>query len=132
VVGSFAGGYSGDRFGRYRMGVVVLLAVAALMVLFPYSTGLWALAAAYAVYRCLQAAFMPLMNSMIAAHSSPEHRSLSFSINFVAVNVFGAVVPTATSVLIERYYTTVIFPISIVALVPTMGLILLLGKMRKN
>jgi hypothetical protein len=28
--------------------------------------------------------------------------------------------------------TTVIFPISIVALVPTMGLILLLGKMRKS
>lgn len=76
--------------------------------------------------------FMPLMNSMIVAHSSPENRSLSFSINFVAVNVFGAVVPTATSVLIERYGTTVIFPISIVALVPTMGLILLLGKMRKN
>lgn len=99
MVGSFAGGYSGDRFGRYRMGVFVLLAVAALMALFPYSTGLWALAAAYPVYRCLQAAFMPLMNSMIAAHSCPEHRSLSFSINFVAVNVFGAVVPTATSVL---------------------------------
>lgn len=46
--------------------------------------------------------------------------------------MFGAVVPTATSFLIERYGTTVIFPISIVALIPTIGLILLLGKMRKS
>jgi MFS family permease len=43
-----------------------------------------------------------------------------------------ALILTASFVVIERYGTTVIFPISIVALVPTMGLILLLGKMRKS
>jgi dipeptide/tripeptide permease len=71
---------------------------------------------------------MPLMNSMIAFHSNPEHRSLSFSMNFVAVNIVGAIVPTATSLLIEAYGTSVIFPIAIAGVIPTIPLIVALSR----
>ena len=128
LVGSFAGGFAGDRFGRYGMGVVVMLLIGGLVVTFPSLTTLWALAAAYGLYRCLQAAFMPLLNSMIAADSEPRYRSLSFSINFVAVNLVAAVVPTATSVFIEGRGTRIIFPIALVIIVPTVALIAVLGR----
>ena len=128
LVGSFLGGLGGDKYGKYRMGVAMLLLMTVLYVAFPLSSGLWTLAILYALYRCLQAAFMPLMNSMIAFHSNPEHRSLSFSMNFVAVNIVGAIVPTATSILIEAYGTSVIFPISIAGMIPTIALIVALGR----
>jgi len=128
LVGSFAGGFAGDRFGRYRMGIVVMFLIGGLVVAFPSMATLWALAAAYGLYRCLQAAFMPLLNSMIAADSDPRYRSLSFSINFVAVNLVGAVVPTATSVLIEGRGTGVIFPVTLAIIVPTVALIAVLGR----
>jgi FSR family fosmidomycin resistance protein-like MFS transporter len=132
IVGSFLGGLGGDKYGKYRMGVVMLLLMTVLYVAFPLSSGLWTLAILYALYRCLQAAFMPLMNSMIAFHSNPEHRSLSFSMNFVAVNIVGAIVPTATSLLIEAYDMSVIFPISIVGVIPTIALIVALSRNSKS
>ena len=130
LAGSFLGGLGGDRFGKYRMGVAVLLSMTALLVAFPYPAGLIFLVFAYALYRCLQAAFMPLLNAMIASHSDPEYRSLAFSVNFVAVNLFGSFVPTATSLLIEGHGTAVIFPLSMAALLPTAGLIIYLKRIR--
>jgi FSR family fosmidomycin resistance protein-like MFS transporter len=129
LAGSFVGGLSGDRLGKYRTGLVILVLMTVLLVVFPYSPSLLSLAVAYALYRCLQAAFMPLMNAMIASHSDAESRSLAFSVNFVIVSLVGSFVPTATSFLIEAHGTPVIFPISIIAMVPTIGLILLLRRM---
>jgi len=129
LVGSFVGGFSGDRFGKYRMSVAVLLTEAALLVFFPFSSSLLVLAIIYALYRCLQSAFMPLLNSIIVAHSDPDNISLSFSANFVAVNLFGALATTGTSVLIEANGTGIIFPLAIVVTIPTIGLILLLRRL---
>ncbi|MFB0557979.1 MAG: hypothetical protein ACETVY_02570 [Candidatus Bathyarchaeia archaeon] len=53
LVGSFLGSLSGDRFGKYRMGFAILLSIATLLLVFPYSTSLLSLAVAYALYRCL-------------------------------------------------------------------------------
>ena len=131
LVGSFIGGFGGDKYGRYRMSIVMLLLMTVLYVAFPLSSGLWALAIIYALYRCLQSAFMPLLNSMIAYHSNPEHRSLSFSINSVVLNIFGAFVPTVTSLFIEAYGTSVIFPISIAGVIPTIVLIVALSRISK-
>jgi hypothetical protein len=72
---------------------------------------------------------MPLLNSMIVAHSDPDNISLSFSANFVAVNLFGALATTGTSMLIEANGTGIIFPLAIVATIPTIALILLLRKL---
>ena len=131
LVGSFIGGFGGDKYGRYRMSIVMLLLMTVLYVAFPLSSGLWTLAIIYALYRCLQSAFMPLLNSMIAYHSNPEHRSLSFSINSVVLNIFGAFVPTVTSLFIEAYGTSVIFPISIAGVIPTIVLIVALSRISK-
>jgi len=129
LVGSFAGGFSGDRFGKYRMSVAVLLTEATLLVFFPFSSSLLVLAVIYALYRCLQSAFIPLLNSIIVAHSDPDNISLSFSANFVAVNLFGALATTGTSMLIETNGTGIIFPLAIVATIPMIGLILLLRRL---
>jgi NNP family nitrate/nitrite transporter-like MFS transporter len=129
LVGSFVGGFSGDRFGKYWMAVAVLITEAALLVFFPLSSSLLVLAVLYALYRCLQSAFMPLLNSIIVAHSNPDNISLSFSANFVAVNLFGALATTGTSMLIEANGTGIIFPMAVLATVPTIGLILLLRRL---
>ena len=129
LVGSFVGGFSGDRFGKYRMAVAVLLTEAALLLYFPFSSSLLILAVIYALYRCLQSAFMPLLNSIIVAHSDPKNISLSFSANFVAVNLFGALATTGASMLIEANGTGIIFPLAIIATMPAILLILLLRRL---
>lgn len=53
LVGSFHESLSGDRLGKYRMGFAILLSIATLLLVFPYSTSLLSLAVAYALYRCL-------------------------------------------------------------------------------
>ena len=128
ILGSTLGGFTGDKYGRYRTGILVLGSVGVLLVIFPGLKILWLVLVVYGLYRALQAAFMPLMNSMIAAHSSSENRSLSYSFNFVAVNLAAAITPPTISYLIEQYNTVIIFPICIAAIIPTCGLIYLLRK----
>ena len=131
ILGSVLGGYSGDRYGKYRMGMLVNVLLAGFLIIFPSMRTLMTVAVIYALYRCLQAAFMPLLNSMIASHSNLENRSLAYSFNFVMVNLFGSLATTGASVLIEGYSTRVIFPICIVGLVPVVVLIWLLSKYEK-
>lgn len=132
LVGSFVGGFIGMRYGVTRMGVVVLALIAALLVVFPGMGALWIVVAAYGLTRLLLSAYMPLMNSMIADNSDPRNRSLAYSTNFVAVSLVAAISTTATSLLIEAYDTSVIFPISIAALVPAMILLYLLMRHQKD
>ncbi|MBE0634317.1 MFS transporter [Candidatus Bathyarchaeota archaeon] len=131
ILGSVLGGYTGDRFGKYRMGILVNALLAGFLFIFPSMRTLMTVAVIYALYRCLQAAFMPLLNSMIASHSSLENRSLAYSFNFVMVNLFGSLATTGASVLIEGYSTRVIFPICIAAIVPVCALIWLLSRYGK-
>jgi FSR family fosmidomycin resistance protein-like MFS transporter len=128
LIGSFLGGLAGVRFGNYKMAIAVLAASGAILFVFPGLTALWLVVAVYGLYRCLQAAFMPLMNSMIADNSDPRSRSLGFSLNFVVVNLFGSVSTTAASLFIEAYDTSVIFPMSIALLIPTCLFIILLWR----
>jgi FSR family fosmidomycin resistance protein-like MFS transporter len=128
LVGSFLGGLAGVRYGNYKMAIVVLVASGAILFVFPGLTALWLVVAVYGLYRCLQAAFMPLMNSMIADNSDSRSRSLGFSLNFVVLNLFGSLSTTAASMLIEAYDTSVIFPLSIVLLIPTCLFIILLWR----
>lgn len=131
ILGSIVGGYTGDRFGRYRMGIIVNVLLAGFLFIFPSLKTLLIVVVIYAMYRFLQASFMPLLNSMIASHSSIENRSLAYSFNFVLVNLFGALSTTGASILIENYSTRVIFPLSIAALVPVCLLIWLLSRYAK-
>ena len=132
IVGSVFGGYLGDRYGRYKVGMLVNIVLAGFLIIFPSMKTLLTVAVIYALYRCLQAAFMPLLNSMIASHSDMENRSLAYSFNFVMVNLVGSIATTGASVLIEDYSTRVIFPLSIAALVPVVLLIWVLSRYQKN
>jgi len=131
IIGSLVGGYTGDRFGRYRMGIIVNALLAGFLFIFPSLKTLMIVVVVYALYRFLQATFMPLLNSMIAGHSSMENRSLAYSFNFVLVNLFVSLSTTGASVLIEEYSTRVIFPLCIAAILPVCVLIWLLSRYEK-
>ena len=128
LAGSFLGGYSGDRFGVYKTGIFTMAALAVLLALFPRMNTLVLAAGVYGLYRCLQAAFMPILNGMITGHSSRENRSLAFSFNFVLVNLLGSISTTGISYVIENRGTPVIFPISIALILPVIGLLLWLKR----
>ena len=130
LLGSFLGGYSGDRFGIYKTGIFTMAALAGLLALFPRMDTLVLTAAVYGLYRSLQAAFMPILNGMISGHSSRENRSLAFSFNFVIVNLLGSITTTGVSYVIENRGTPVIFPISIAMLAPV--IVLLFWLQRKS
>lgn len=132
LVGSFVGGFIGMRYGVTRMGIVVLALIAALLATFPGMSALWIVIAAYGLTRLLLSAYMPLMNSMIADNSDPRNRSLAYSANFVAISLVASVSTTATSMLIEAYDTSVIFPISLAALAPTIILLYLMMRHQKK
>ncbi|MFC1802855.1 MFS transporter [Thermoproteota archaeon] len=132
IIGSIIGGYSGDRFGKYRMGLVSTALLAGFLFVFPSMQTLMAVLVIYGSYRCLQAVFMPLLNSMIASHSNIENRSLAYSFNSVLVNLFGSLVTTGGSILIENYGTRVIFPVCIAGLFPVSILIWLLSRYSKQ
>ena len=131
ILGSVVGGYTGDRFGRYRMGIIVNVLLAGFLFIFPSLKTVIIVVVIYALYRFLQASFMPLLNGMIASHSSMENRSLAYSFNFVLVNLFGSLSTTGASILIEGYSTRVIFPLCIAALLPVCILIWLLSRYEK-
>jgi len=87
LAGSFLGGVSGDRYGKYRVGFAVIAVTGLLILVFPALIILWAVVAVYGLSRLFQAAYMPLLNGMLAANCPAENRSLGFSFNFVIVSL---------------------------------------------
>jgi NNP family nitrate/nitrite transporter-like MFS transporter len=132
LVGSFIGGYAGVRFGDYKSGLSVLVTFVGFLFLFPRITSFLAVVVVYCLYRCLQSAYMPLLNSMIVTDSSKENRSLSFSFNSVVVSLIGAITITVTSILIETYGINVIFSLSIGLTLPTILIVYILLGQHKN
>ncbi|MBT3285238.1 MFS transporter [Candidatus Bathyarchaeota archaeon] len=128
LAGSFLGGYSGDKYGIYKTGMFTMGFLAVLLALFPRMNTLVLAAAVYGLYRSLQAAFMPIINGMITGNSNRENRSLAFSFNFVLVNLLGSISTTGISYVIESRGTPVIFPVSIVMIIPVIGLLWMLQR----
>ena len=128
LAGSFHGGYTGDKYGIYKTGMVTMGFLAVLLALFPRMNTLVLAAAVYGLYRSLQAAFMPIINGMITGNSSRENRSLAFSFNFVLVNLLGSISTTGISYVIESRGTPVIFPVSIAMIFPVIALLWILQR----
>ena len=80
----------------------------------------------------LLSSYMPLMNSMISNNSDPENRSLAYSTNFVAVSLITSLSTTGTSMLIEAYDASVIFPLCLSVLVPCIAMIYVLMRRQKD
>jgi predicted MFS family arabinose efflux permease len=132
LAGSVLGGILGTRYGDNKTGVLVLAAIAALLFVFPGFSALWMVVVAYGLTRLLQSSFMPLMNSMIADNSNPQNRSLAYSTNFVAVSLVASISTTATSMLIEAYDTSIIFPLCLAAVAPCIAILILLIRNQKK
>jgi MFS family permease len=128
IAGSFVGGLTGDRFGKYRVAILVSITIGAVLLAMLSTIIFLLIVGLYAFYRFLQAAFMPLLNSIIVANSNKENLSLSFSFTFVAVSLVGSVSTTGLSILIESYGTRILFPTSVAALIPCIALIYLISR----
>ena len=132
IAGSFAGGLAGDRFGKYRVATLLAIALGTILLAMLNTSIFLVVVGLYAAYRFLQAAFMPVMNSMIATHSNRENMSLCFSFTFVVVNLSGSIATTGLSYLIESSGTRILFPTSTVALIPCVALIYLLSRAKNK
>ena len=132
LAGSFLGGFIGMRYGVRRMGILVLALIAVLLAVFPGVSALRMVLVTYGITRLLLSSYMPLMNSMIADNSNPENRSLAYSTNFVAVSLITSLSTTGTSMLIEAYDASVIFPLCLTVMVPCIAIIYLLMRQEKN
>lgn len=128
IVGSFAGGLTGDKFGKYRVALLVTFVIGMVFLVMLSTTLFLLIVGLYTIYRLLQAAFMPLLNSIIVDHSNRENLSLCFSFTFVVVSLVGSVATTGLSMLIESYGPRIIFPVSVVVLIPCIAMIYFLRR----
>jgi predicted MFS family arabinose efflux permease len=128
IIGAFGGGRIGDNYGNYNALLGILIATILLLVALP-TTKIIALASLiYIVYRSLVAASMPLFNNLVATNSETSNRSLAFSFYFMVSNMGASVMPIITSLLAEERGISVLFPLSVVLLTPSVLLLFLLKK----
>lgn len=128
IAGSFAGGLTGDKFGKYRVAMLVAFVIGVVFLAMLSTTLFLLIVGFYTVYRFLQAAFMPLLNSIIVDNSNRENLSLCFSFTFVVVSLVGSVATTGLSILIESYEPRILFPTSVVMLIPCIAMIHFLSR----
>lgn len=128
IIGVFTGGRLGDKYGNLKA-LLIILSVITLLLGFMFYIDIVLLAASiYVIYRSLVSATMPLLNGVVALNSSVENRSLAFSIYFMVSNLGASLMPMITSYLAERKGISVLFPLSIILLLPSLILIYYLGK----
>lgn len=132
IIGAFVGGSSGDRFGIYKSALFNLSVIVIFLVIIPFAPTVFAISIAYIVYRGMVSATMPLLNSMIASNSAVRNRSLAFSMYFVISNILGSMAPVVTGLLAERFSISIIFPISVLLLLPSMALIVYIKGREDN
>ena len=131
IVGCLLGGIAGDKFGRYKSIILVMVLMAVSVALIPVFSNLILVVLLFVVWRGLNSASMPLMNSLVVSHSEPQYRAMAFSISFLVSNLADALVPVAASVFIEGRLG-VIFPISVLTLIPGIVLALYIGGFIKR
>ncbi|MCX6656604.1 MAG: MFS transporter [Candidatus Bathyarchaeota archaeon] len=128
IAGSFAGGLTGDKFGKYRVAMLVALVLGVVFLAMLSTTLFLLIVGYYTFYRFLQAAFMPLLNSIIVDHSNRENLSLCFSFTFVVVSLVGSAATTGLSILIESFGPRILFPTSVAVLIPCIAMIHFLSR----
>jgi FSR family fosmidomycin resistance protein-like MFS transporter len=132
ILGAFLGGGMGNILGIYKAAAANLVIITISLMLIPFLPSLFSILTVYVFYRGMVAAIMPLFNSMIAENSEMENRSLAFSVYFMMANIFGAFTPIITSILAEKYTLTVVFPMSVSILLPSIALIVYLHNRNKH
>ena len=131
IAGSLLGGVTGDKFGRYRSITLVSVLMVGSVALIPVFSSIILVAFFFVVWRGLYSASMPIVNSLVVSHSEPQTRTMAFSINFLVSSLTDAIVPVATSIAIEGRLG-VIFPISVLTMLPGVVLAIYLGGLAKR
>jgi FSR family fosmidomycin resistance protein-like MFS transporter len=131
IAGCLLGGVAGDRFGRYKSIMLVMALMATSVALIPVFNSFILVALFFVIWRGLNSATMPLMNSLVVSHSESETRAMAFSVNFLVSNLADALVPVAASIAIEGQLG-VIFPVSVLILLPGIVIALYLGRLAKR
>jgi len=85
----------------------------------------------FVIWRGLNSATMPLMNSLVVSHSESDTRAMAFSVSFLVSNLADALVPVAASMAIEGQLG-VIFPVSVLILLPGIVIAYYLGRLAKR
>jgi MFS family permease len=122
LVGAFVGGSIGDRFGLYISSIGILVVEIFLIGIIPFTNIFLNVTILYIVYRGLFASMMPLTQSIIANNSPVENRSLAFSTSMMIASIGASISPIITSFLAEIYDISIIFPFSIILIIPSIGL----------
>ena len=131
IAGSLLGGVMGDKFGRYRSIILVMALMAVSVALIPVFSSLVLVALFFVIWRGLNSASMPLMNTLVVSHSEPQTRAMAFSVNFLVSSLANAIVPVAASIAIEGRLGA-IFPISFLTLLPGIALAIYIGRLSKR
>jgi predicted MFS family arabinose efflux permease len=128
IVGAFTGGRIGDRFGNYRALLGIIGVIVFLLAVMPTTKIVFIASAIYIVYRSLVSACMPLLNNLVAVNSDVENRSLAFSFYFMLSNIGASAMPFITSTLAEERGISVLFPLSVALLIPSIVLIFIMSR----
>lgn len=131
IGGAFFGGITGNKYGTHRGAAAALLVSAFVLALIPQFRGAVFITALYILFRAMVSSSMALLNAIVAT-ANASNRSLSFGIYFVVASIAGAIVPSATSFLMEARGVSTVFPVSITLLIPTIALITFLKERQRS
>jgi predicted MFS family arabinose efflux permease len=86
LTGSYLGGYLSDKFGHYFVQVGALILAGLMLLVLMFLTNFYALGVGLFVFTALGDTFRPANQSAIAAYSTPENRTRSYTMNRLAIN----------------------------------------------
>lgn len=117
ILGSVTGGGLGDRMGRRRGFLLVVVGMGLALALIPLTGSVLVSGMFYVVWRGFYSASMPLVNSLIADNTAIENRSLGYGVYSVVSNLLGSVINLLASLVLEASSLELLFPLSIGLLV---------------
>ena len=87
ITGAFIGGKITDKYGFYDVQFSSLLSAGLLFILLGYQTNFYAICGCVYILSLCNDAFRPANSTAIAAYSTPENKTRSYSLNRLAVNL---------------------------------------------
>ena len=118
ILDSVLGGGLGDKIGRQAGFLLMVIGMGVSLAVIPLTGSVLFSCIFYVVWRGFYSASMPLVNSLIADNTSVENRSLGYGVYSIISNLLGSAITPIVSLILEASSLELLFPISIVMLVP--------------
>jgi len=104
IVGAYAGGRLTDRIGFLNVQTGSLLVSGFLFIVLGYMQTLWQIGICMFVLSSIGEAFRPANSAAIAAYSTEENRTRSYSLNRLAINLGFGIGPAIGGILADRNF----------------------------